>query len=696
MNGKIKIIYNFTKTAFKKIKDLTSSNFYHENNFGQTIIKVICYPYKFGFPATISKIKHEIRRISNVKNIRHSSLSKMIDKKLLFAWHKNNQHKVTIIIPSFNDYDLLKRCIESVFGASLEMDLIKILIVDDYCHPLHAEKLKTLENDQIKIVFREKNGGFARAINSGLRVVETGNDVVLLNSNIIARTGWLEALQYAAYAIDKNVGIVGPKLLYPDNRIQSAGSYRNQENRECFDHYYKYQRSDYGPANISFYVESTTSACMYIKSNVLKKLGFLDEKLEFSYEDVDYCLRAWEAGFRVLYFPGAELTHYESASGIKNIQVREKEHKSLVFFWNKWGDWFDRRNVKNETDQIRIIYVLQTIGCAGGIKIVIEHANRLKNLGFDVEIWSLDKNNSIWPIHVTTRTFQNYELLTETLSKEEAIKVATWWETISAVWLASVTKGVAVNLIQEVESWFYPNDIDLQQIVIASYRKEFKNITISSYNLNELSSLGLQATLIPCGYNESIFKKLSNIQNEKFLLSVGRTFFQKNFQFLFNVWKKFEEKRPDFWLFGIEPHMQSWDPKITYVTKPSDEELNIIYNQAEVFIQASYHEGFCLPILEAMAAGTPVICTDMHGNRDFCIDGKNCLMIEQNNEGQLLRAIETICQNPKIRNKLIHGGLETAKKYQWNSIIIKLSEFYNRVATPNEIKIYVQSKYASK
>jgi glycosyltransferase involved in cell wall biosynthesis len=51
-----------------------------------------------------------------------------------------------------------------------------------------------------------------------------------------------------------------------------------------------------------------------------------------------------------------------------------------------------------------------------------------------------------------------------------------------------------------------------------------------------------------------------------------------------------------------------------------------VFSQATVFVQTSVHEGFALPPLEAMAAGAAVVCTDAHGNRDFCRDGVNCLM----------------------------------------------------------------------
>jgi glycosyltransferase involved in cell wall biosynthesis len=69
--------------------------------------------------------------------------------------------------------------------------------------------------------------------------------------------------------------------------------------------------------------------------------------------------------------------------------------------------------------------------------------------------------------------------------------------------------------------------------------------------------------------------------------------------------------------------------KLPILQNQANQEVNELYNKATLFVQTSRHEGFCLPILEAMAAGCPVICTDAHGNRDFSFDGKNCLMVEQ-------------------------------------------------------------------
>ncbi len=654
------------------------------------------YPFKHGVKATLSLAKREMLRIGDITNVKHifpNGLVSGVDVKHIPTWYMHHAHKVSIVIPSYNDYDLLKVCVESVHRTIDRKDLYEIIIVDDYCQPENREKLETLEGDNTRIIFREKNGGFAKAVNTGLREVPKTHDALLLNSDIEAHPHWFENLQYGAYVFGEHIGVVAPKLLYPDGRIQSAGSYRNTEAREWFDHYYRFQPSDYGPANVPNYVQAGTGACLYFKRQVMDKIGILDQDLPFAFEEVDYCLRTWEAGYRVLYFPASVLTHHESPTRTKNKNISSMERASVVNFWKKWGAWYDERNVRDGDGKVRIIFVLQTLGLSGGIKIAVEQANRLSKRGFAVEIWSLD-SKPVWPIDVPTRSFKNYRQLTAALEPEEAIKVATWWETAYPVWFASLRKGIAVNFIQEIETWFYPNDYDAQRVVVSCYRKEFKNLTTSGYNLEEIRSFGLNARLVPCAYDDTIYKQLPDVQREdNVLLALGRTFFQKNFMFSFRAWKKLGQQRPNFWLFGSEPDLKALDKKITYHIKPSDEGVNELYNKATVFVQTSYHEGFCLPILEAMAAGAPVVCTDAHGNRDFCFDGKTCLMVEQDNEESLAAALQKLFDNPKLREKLSREALKTVKKYQWEPVVDQLVDFYNDVATPKPIAPHVKQKY---
>lgn len=693
MKRKIKIILKSAKKAAIKTTHLTHDNFYKGKNFPQTVAAAVKYPLKNGPRATLSKVKREMIRISGDGIAKHhfpNGVVSGVDPAVVRAWWIDK--KVSIVIPSYNDYDLLRVCVESIH-QTCEKDDYEIIIVDDFCELENRKKLESLADSKTRVIFREQNGGFAKAVNTGLREVPEESDAVILNSDIEAHPGWLKALQYGAYEFGEKVGIVGPKLLYPDGSIQSAGSYRNTEDNEWFDHYYRFQDKDYGPANVPQYCIGITGACQYIKRELINKIGILDEGFAFAFEDADYCLRAWEEDYRTLYFPAATLTHHESATRSKNKTISEKERQAVVYFWEKWGNWFDKRNVRDKDGKVRIIFVLQTLGYSGGIKIAVEHANRLAKKGFNTEIWALD-DKTVWPNEVPIRSFKSYTRLIEALEKEEAIKVATWWETAFPVWISSVRKGIAVNFIQEIESWFYPNDPDAQRTVISCYRKEFKNLTTSSYNLDEIMQLGLKAELIPCGYDETIYKQLPSVKkHDNVLLAVGRTFFQKNFDFTFKSWKKLGDKRPDMWLFGSEPDMKSLDDKITYRFKPSDDEVNVLYNESTVFVQTSRHEGFCLPILEAMAAGTPVICTDSHGNRDFCLDEKTAIMVDHDDTAVLTNAIERIFSDKKLREKLRRNGLKEAEKYTWPVITERLTAYYEGIAKHSPITERVAKKY---
>lgn len=682
---KIRTILRVGKRTTKKVIRTGFGEVYKGKTVPQLTVAAARHAKKLGPKATLKKIKQEIisidRRLGN--NLAFpNGLVTGVDPNAIQSWHAKHGRPVTIVIPSYNDLEVLEPCIKSIKETTNPKD-VHVIVVDDYCQPSVKAHLQALADDQVEIIFREKNGGFAKAVNTGLNAANPKHDVVLINSDIVAHPDWLEALQYGAYEFGVDTGIVGPKLLYPDGRIQSAGSYRNTEVPEFFDHYYRFQDSNYGPANIPHYCLGVTGACMYVKREFLDYVGVLDDKFQFAFEDMDWCLRGWEAGYRSLYFPAATLTHVESATRAKNTAISEKEKQSVKYFWEKWGDWFDKRNVKSKDGRTKIIFVLQTLGMSGGIRIVFEHANRLANRGFEVEVWGLDAHDSTWEAdpQVRIRTFKNYERMTTALSNEEAIKVATWWETAFPVWLASVKKGIPVYFIQEFETWFYPDDVVAQASVVSCYRKEFRNMTTSQYNLDEIKAIGLKATAIPCGYDNTTNKQISGVKREEdVLLALGRTFFQKNFTFTLNAWKALGESRPKMWLFGGEPEMSKLDKKITYFNKPSNEEANKLYNQATVFVQTSRHEGFSLPILEAMAAGCPVICTDAHGNRDFCFDGKNCLMVDHDDTQALSKAIEKLFNDSRLRDKLSSQALNTVKKYQWDVVIDKVEAFYKELA----------------
>ncbi len=89
---------------------------------------------------------------------------------------------------------------------------------------------------------------------------------------------------------------------------------RNRDEPQWFDHRYRFKPSGWGPAGRNSAALAVTGACMYVRRELIERIGLLDERYAMAYEDVDWCLRAWQAGFGVVYFPAAQLIHHESVT----------------------------------------------------------------------------------------------------------------------------------------------------------------------------------------------------------------------------------------------------------------------------------------------------------------------------------------------------------------------------------------------
>ena len=104
-----------------------------------------------------------------------------------------------------------------------------------------------------------------------------------------------------------------------------------------------------------------------------------------------------------------------------------------------------------------------------------------------------------------------------------------------------------------------------------------------------------------------------------------------------------------------------------------------MFARATVLVQTSVHEGFCLPPLEAMAAGCAVVCTDAHGNLDYCEDEVNCLMPEATADA-VAAALRRVLSDRELRERLVRNGRETVAQYGWEARIDLLEQFLESLA----------------
>ena len=230
---------------------------------------------------------------------------------------------------------------------------------------------------------------------------------------------------------------------------------------------------------------------------MIERVGLLDERYPMAYEDVDWCLRAWQAGFRVLYFPAASLDHHESVT--RGTDVGERERASQRCSGSAGASSSTPATCATPTGKLRVVYVTEDTGVGGGHRDIFEHLNRLLERGHEVALYTLGEQPDWFELHAPVHSFEYYDELVEALAELDAIKVATWWNTAAPVWQASVLRGIPVYFVQDIETSYYPDDERTRHAVLDSYRPEFRYMTISSWNRERLRELGLDAELIPPG-----------------------------------------------------------------------------------------------------------------------------------------------------------------------------------------------------
>lgn len=220
-----------------------------------------------------------------------------------------------LIIPTFmrepGDLEITLTTLETIRRTEPEAD---VLLVDD-CSPVQA-LVDALDSHREKLGFdlarKEENSGFSKTVNVGLKAaLLNGTDAVLVNADIeFIDPGWLELMVSQRDTQGRRASVVGGLLLYPMGLIQHAGIFFSFLTR-TFDHRYRFAPERLPEANLSTLCP-VTGALQFIRHDCLEAVGLYDESFSMAYEDVDYCLRVFEAGRECIYQPRVRAVHHES------------------------------------------------------------------------------------------------------------------------------------------------------------------------------------------------------------------------------------------------------------------------------------------------------------------------------------------------------------------------------------------------
>ncbi len=235
----------------------------------------------------------------------------------------------SIIIPTYNQMNYLRECIESIRHYTPES--YELIIIDNGSTDGTAEYLKSVVGIRYQLL--PNNLGFAGAVNQGLMLAR-GATLLILNNDSVVTTSWLGNLLTCLHS-DPRIGIVGPVTNYISGNQLIATSYQGMEEMQQF-------AMTYNQSNAEQWMVTSrlTGFCMLMRRETFMNVGYFDEGFEIgNCEDDDYGLRARLMGLQLIIAKDTFIHHYGSVS-MKSLNGRFDQiyGRNLSFYSNKWSD----------------------------------------------------------------------------------------------------------------------------------------------------------------------------------------------------------------------------------------------------------------------------------------------------------------------------------------------------------------------
>lgn len=261
---------------------------------------------------------------------------------------------------------------------------------------------------------------------------------------------------------------------------------------------------------------------------------------------------------------------------------------------------------------------------------------------------------------------------------ESDVVVATAWPTAEYVDQLGSKQGVPFYLIQHVETWH-----GSAQRALATWDLPLYKIMVSQWLLEQYGNIGTDTARHIANGLDSIFLQQPDAGHRP--LSIVTPYHSmpwKGTQDALDALKIIHERHPTIPMqgFGTAPAPDDWPSWIgrdNYVENPAQAVLaRDIYGGHSIFVGASWHEGFGLMGLEAMACGAVFVGTDSGGCRDYAVDGVNSLLSAPRDVEGLVDQLERVIRDKELRECLRTAGQLRARQFTWERATTALEEYF--------------------
>ncbi len=262
---------------------------------------------------------------------------------------------VDIVLPVYGQPEFLQHCLESLYRHDAGVSY-SVTLVDDVSPDEMGWVYEFAQDHGARVIHHQKNAGFAAACNTGARAGKAPWVLLLNTDTLIVQDGWLKAM--TSEGKDPKVGIVGCLLTFfpeehplyderagdirPAGKVQHAGVVFDIMGRPY--HIFVGWSPEHEKVDQRRELNAVTGACFLARRKLWRRLGGLDEDYRTgNFEDIQFCLQARLAGYKIVYTPKARLCHFaggsnNTATARRNARLFQLKMGQAVEY-DEWRHW---------------------------------------------------------------------------------------------------------------------------------------------------------------------------------------------------------------------------------------------------------------------------------------------------------------------------------------------------------------------
>ncbi|ERI94312.1 glycosyltransferase, group 2 family protein [Clostridiales bacterium oral taxon 876 str. F0540] len=252
---------------------------------------------------------------------------------------------LSIIIVSYNTIELLRNCLKSIYENTRNLEY-EVWVVDNQSKD-GSPNMVEAEFPQTKLIRNTINGGFSQANNLAINQCKESRYILILNPDTIVPQATLEET-VSFMDGHQNIGCIGCKVVKPDGSLDRACKRGFPSPWNSLTYLLKLDRifpnsklfggynATYIDENQESEIDSLVGAFMMLRQQTIQGVGLLDDTFFMYGEDIDWCYRIKQAGWKNYYYPKVKIIHYKGESSKKqSTRMIGEFHKAMLIFYNK-------------------------------------------------------------------------------------------------------------------------------------------------------------------------------------------------------------------------------------------------------------------------------------------------------------------------------------------------------------------------